>query len=92
MVSPDENMPPRQNVRFASNAQGIEPDGTLIDINAKERDDLSPEARRELLALSQRMQMSRMHSGYEPVSLPSSRVSAIPSMQLTLETLPANLL
>lgn len=71
----DENTPPRQAVRFTSNNEEIEPDRILPDGDGKPREDLSPEAVEELRSLSKRMQMNRMNSGYEPISLPSSRVS-----------------
>jgi len=97
MATPIEQPEVEQHgVRFASQNQEIEPDPSLHDIetltghdNPAKRDDLNPEAQRELqqlkTTLQNNMQSARMqHHAFEPVSLPGSQpVSRVPSGSAT---------
>jgi uncharacterized Zn finger protein len=67
-----------QSVRFSSQNEEIEPEvlETYPNLGAPIRETLSPETEKELRSISVAMQQNRMHAiGYEPVSLPASRVS-----------------
>lgn len=88
-----------QTVRFASINQEIEPAETIPSLKtlSSERSisdgELSPEAREEILTLSKGLQDSHLQHrrmsnfGFEPVSMPASRVSRqiLNSMHFTIK-------
>ena len=85
MASPQENQDMEQHgVRFASATQQYSPEQSLHGVetitgkDGRSRDDLNPEAERELqqlrTTLQNNIQSSRMqHHNFEPVSLPGSQ-------------------
>ncbi|KAF1990754.1 Pkinase-domain-containing protein [Aulographum hederae CBS 113979] len=96
MASQEENPAQTQNVRFSSQNEVIEPNENSLQqvetqSRAKERDDLSPEAREELQNLSSTLRQSRLQTkrlenfAYEPVSLPPSRAPS-PSHQTPMHS------
>lgn len=84
-----------QTVRFSDVDEEIEPATAVQGVadltgtsNASREGPLSPQAEEELRNLSSTLQKSRCqakrmeHFSFEPVSLPPSRVSSAPSLQL----------
>ena len=81
MSEPTPDEPGHQAVRFTSVNQEISPESNLQQVETLTAADhpptqkLTPEAQEELRNLSLTLQSKRMENfGYEPVSLPPSRV------------------
>lgn len=87
MIASDQKAHMQHAVRFSSVNQEIDPEENLQGVQAvtgkadRPSEDLSPQAKQELRSLSQTMQHGRLQQerasnfAFEPVSLPSTRVS-----------------